>query len=53
MAEHLEQSVMKHHGAPFSDWLHHITQNLPEVTSQAKAMLKDFPHRLTPQDAGN
>lgn len=53
LAEHLEQSVTQHHGAPFRDWLHHITQNLPEVTSQAKAMLKDFTRRLTPQDAGN
>lgn len=53
LAEHLEQSVTQHHGAPFRDWLHHITQNLPEVTSQAKTMLKDFTRRLTPQDAGN
>lgn len=53
LAEHLEQSVTQHHGAPFRDWLHHITQNLPEVTNQAKAMLKDFTRRLTPQDAGN
>ncbi|ERK05719.1 DNA primase [Pantoea sp. AS-PWVM4] len=53
LAEHLEQSVTQHHGAPFRDWLHQITQNLPEVTSQARAMLKDFTRRLTPQDAGN
>jgi len=53
LAEHLEQSVTQHHGAPFRDWLHHITLNLPEVTSQAKAMLKDFTRALTPQDAGN
>ncbi|ELY2647873.1 DUF927 domain-containing protein [Cronobacter sakazakii] len=53
LAEHLEQAVTQHHGAPFRDWLHHITQNLPEMTSQAKAMLKEYTRRLTPQDAGN
>ncbi|CAK6490657.1 hypothetical protein PANNVG_00991 [Pantoea sp. Nvir] len=34
-AEHLEQSVTQHHGAPFRDWLHRITENLPEVTRLA------------------
>ncbi|EOC1067933.1 DUF927 domain-containing protein [Cronobacter malonaticus] len=53
LAEHLEQAVKLHHGAPFRDWLHHLTQDLPQVTSEAKAMLKAFTRRLTPQDAGN
>jgi len=53
LSEHLEQGVAQFHGAPFRDWLRHITASLPEVTSQAKAMLKEFTRRLTPQDAGN
>ncbi|WP_241701075.1 hypothetical protein, partial [Cronobacter sakazakii] len=31
LAEHLEQAVKLHHGAPFRDWLHHLTQDLPQV----------------------
>lgn len=53
LSEHLEQGVAQYHGAPFRDWLRHITASLPEVTNQAKAMLKEFTRRLTPQDAGN
>ena len=33
LSEHLEQSVAQFHGAPFRDWLRHITASLPEVTS--------------------
>ncbi|RSB59829.1 DUF927 domain-containing protein [Atlantibacter subterranea] len=53
LSEHLEQAVSQYHGAPFRDWLRHITASLPDVTSQAKAMLKDFTRRLTPENAGN
>lgn len=41
------------HGAPFRDWLRYITDALPEVTSQAKALLKEYTRKLTPEDAGN
>ncbi|EBW4846320.1 alkaline-shock protein, partial [Salmonella enterica subsp. enterica serovar Muenchen] len=39
LAEHLEQHVAHYHGAPFRDWLHCLTADLPELTSQAKALL--------------
>lgn len=53
LAEHLEQGVAQFHGAPFRDWLRHITAALPDITSQAKALLKDYTRTLTPADAGN
>ncbi|HHJ4567753.1 TPA: DUF927 domain-containing protein [Citrobacter farmeri] len=53
LAEHLEQHVANYHGAPFRDWLHCLTADLPELTSQAKALLKEYTRRLTPENAGN
>nr|WP_172960882.1 DUF927 domain-containing protein [Phytobacter sp. SCO41] len=53
LSEHLEQGVAQFHGAPFRDWLRYITDALPEVTSQAKALLKEYTRKLTPEDAGN
>jgi len=53
LAEHLEQSVMLSHGAPFREWLRCLTADLPGMTSKAKAMLKEFTRRLTPDNAGN
>ncbi|GDX04840.1 DUF927 domain-containing protein [Buttiauxella sp. A111] len=53
LSEHLEQAVTQQHGAPFRDWLHHLTQDLTGITGEAKAMLKDFTRRMTPADAGN
>lgn len=53
LAEHLEQHVAHYHGAPFRDWLHCLTADLPELTSQAKALLKEYTRRLTPENAGN
>jgi putative DNA primase/helicase len=47
LSEHLEQGVAQFHGAPFSDWLRYITDSLPEVTSQAKALLKEYTRKLT------
>ncbi|MEA3617429.1 DUF927 domain-containing protein, partial [Enterobacter hormaechei] len=53
LAEHLEHAVILYHGSPFRDWLHCLTADLQELTSQAKALLKDYTRRLTPADAGN
>ncbi|MDV5583905.1 DUF927 domain-containing protein [Enterobacter hormaechei] len=53
LAEHLEHAVIHYHGSPFRDWLHCLTADLQELTSQAKALLKDYTRRLTPVDAGN
>ena len=53
LSEHLEHAVNHYHGSPFRDWLHCLTADLQELTSQAKALLKDYTRRLTPADAGN
>ncbi|MGM3175243.1 DUF927 domain-containing protein [Dickeya lacustris] len=53
LAEHLEQAVTQYHGTAFRAWLHHLTADLPGMTTKAKSLLKTYTREMTPQDAGN
>ncbi|MDR2225384.1 MAG: DUF927 domain-containing protein [Providencia sp.] len=53
LAEHLEQAVTKYHGSPFRDWLKYLTNDLTFISSTAKALLKEYTAKLTPENAGN